>query len=262
MLWAIPDWYHDESIRGGGKLHITISFKPEGVLEIPLHYNHILQGVIYNAIEPKLATFLHDKGFMSSGRSFKLFTFSRLNGRYEMNREKGSIKFHDKISITIASPVDEFCNSVANGMLTRRWLDFGYNRVEAKNMLVRQHMVDKQQIRIRTLSPIVAYSTLLRPDGSKYTCYFQPGEPDYNRLISSNLRKKYEAYYNEEAPAGGIKVKVLGQARMHVMNYKNTVIKGYYGRLLLTGPKELLQMAVDAGLGSKSSQGFGCVEVV
>ena len=235
---------------------------PEGAFEIPLHYNHILQGVIYSAVEPRLAAFLHDRGFISNGRSFKLFTFSRLNGRFEINKEKGSIRFLDEISMTISSPVSEFCNSVANGMLTKRWLDFGGNRVEAKNMIVRQHMVDKQQVRIKSLSPIVVYSTLLRPDGRKYTCYFQPGEPDYNRLISGNLRKKYEAYYNEEAPAGDVKVEKLGQLNMHVMNYKKTVIKGYSGKLLLTGPSGLLQMAIDAGLGSKNSQGFGCVEVV
>ncbi|NLX87354.1 MAG: CRISPR-associated endoribonuclease Cas6 [Clostridiales bacterium] len=235
---------------------------PEGAFEIPLHYNHILQGVIYSAVEPRLAAFLHDRGFISNGRSFKLFTFSRLNGRFEINKEKGSIRFLDEISMTISSPVSEFCNSVANGMLTKRWLDFGGNRVEAKNMIVRQHMVDKQQVRIKSLSPIVVYSTLLRPDGRKYTCYFQPGEPDYNRLISGNLRKKYEAYYNEEAPAEDVKVEKLGQLNMHVMNYKKTVIKGYSGKLLLTGPSGLLQMAIDAGLGSKNSQGFGCVEVV
>lgn len=235
---------------------------PEGAFEIPLHYNHILQGVIYSAVEPRLAAFLHDRGFISNGRSFKLFTFSRLNGRFEINKEKGSIRFLDEISMTISSPVSEFCNSVANGMLTKRWLDFGGNRVEAKNMIVRQHMVDKQQVRIKSLSPIVVYSTLLRPDGRKYTCYFQPGEPDYNRLISGNLRKKYEAYYNEEAPAGDVKVEKLGQLNMHVMNYKKTVIKGYSGKLLLIGPSGLLQMAIDAGLGSKNSQGFGCVEVV
>lgn len=243
-------------------MHITMQFKPEGEFVLPLHYNHIIQGMIYKAINTQLAIFLHNKGFQNKGRSFKLFTFSRLNGRYEINKEKGSIKFFDQISMTISSPVGEFCNSVANGMLTRRWLEIGSNLVEATNMLVRQHTVDRHEVRIRTLSPVVVYSTLLRPDGRKYTCYFQPGEPDYDRIISSNLRKKYEAYYNEEAPAGSVKVEKLSQVKMHVMSYKDTVIKGYSGKLQLSGPKELLQIAVDAGLGSKNSQGFGCVELV
>jgi len=243
-------------------MHITMHFKPEGEFGIPLHYNHILQGVIYKAINPQLAIFLHDKGFMNNGRSFKLFTFSRLNGRHEINKKNESIKFFDQISMTISSPVVEFCNSVANGVLTKRWVDFGSNRVEATNMLVCQHTVDKCEILIRTLSPIVVYSTLIRPDGRKYTCYFQPGDPDYERLISSNLCNKYRAYYNEGAPDGEVTVEKVGQVKMHVINYKDTVIKGYSGKLLLKGPKELLQMAVDAGLGSKNSQGFGCVEII
>ncbi|MDD4570021.1 MAG: CRISPR-associated endoribonuclease Cas6 [Tepidanaerobacteraceae bacterium] len=209
-----------------------------------------------------MAAFLHEKGFVSDGRSFKLFAFSRLTGRYEINKEKGSIKFYDDISMTISSPVSEFCNSIANGMLTKRWLDFGNNRVEAEKMFVRQHTVDKPEIKIRVLSPIVAYSTFLRPDGRKYTCYFQPGEPDYDRLVGNNLRKKYQAYYGKQAPAGEVKVKKLGQIKMHVLNYKDTVIKGYSGRLMISGPRELLQMAVDAGVGSKGSQGFGCVELI
>jgi len=46
-----------------------------------------------------------------------------------------------------------------------------------------------------------------------------------------------------------------------LINYKNTIIKGYSGKMVVTGPIELLQMAVDAGLGSKNGQGFGCVEL-
>ncbi len=50
--------------------------------------------------------------------------------------------------------------------------------------------------------------------------------------------------------------------RMKIINYKDTIIKGYTGKLRLSGPKELLQLAVDGGIGSKNSQGFGCVEVI
>jgi len=105
------------------------------------------------------------------------------------------------------------------------------------------------------------FSTLLRPDGRKYTCYFQPEEPDYDLLVENNLRKKYHAYYGKEAPKGEVKVKRIGEIRQDLVNYKDTIIKGYSGKMVITGPKELMQMAVDAGLGSKNGQGFGCVEV-
>ena len=115
---------------------------------------------------------------------------------------------------------------------------------------------------IGTSIPIVAYSTFLRLDGRKYTCYFQPGEADYNMLIWNNLKNKYKAFYNEEPPNENFQIKCLHQPKMSVMNYKQTIIKGYSGEFLLSGPVPLLQIAVDSGLGSKNSQGFGCVKLI
>ncbi|KJS01568.1 MAG: CRISPR-associated protein Cas6 [Peptococcaceae bacterium BRH_c4a] len=242
-------------------MHIYFTLKPDSFLEIPVHYNHLIQGAVYNAIEPELAAFLHKKGYESGNRKFKLFAFSRLIGRFQINKEKKTIRFMEEIKLVISSPVDEFCQSIANGMLTKGSIRFGNGDVEVEKMLVRQFKVERERVVLRTLSPVVVYSTFLRPDGRKYTCYFQPGEPDYDVLVGNNLRKKYQAFYGIEAPPGEVKVRKLGQIRLHILDYKGTVIKGCSGKLVTTGPKELLQMAVDAGIGSKNGQGFGCVEV-
>jgi len=50
--------------------------------------------------------------------------------------------------------------------------------------------------------------------------------------------------------------------RRNIVKYKDFYVKGYTCRLELEGPRELLQLALDAGIGSKNSQGFGCVELV
>jgi len=222
----------------------------------------MVQGAIYNAIEPKLATFLHEKGYQSGNRMFKLFVFSRLLGKFTAKKEKNTISFNEKIKLVISSPVDEFCQSIANGLLTKGCLRLGSIDVEVEKMMVQQLKVQEEQVVLRTLSPVVAYSTFLRPDGRKYTCYFQPGDPDFASLVENNLRKKYQAFYGKKAPVGEVKVRRLGQVRQHVMNYKGTVVKGCSGKLAVSGPVELLQMAVDAGMGSKNGQGFGCMEMV
>lgn len=138
----------------------------------------------------------------------------------------------------------------------------GAQELEIDRINVRQYEVRQNKVMVRTLSPVVLYSTLLRPDGRKYTVYFQPGETDYTRLFNENLRKKYRALYGTGEPEGEVEIRPIGTQRMKIINYKNTVIKGYAGKLLLIGPKELLQLAVDGGIGSKNSQGFGCVEVL
>lgn len=243
-------------------MHIFFSLRPNGTLVIPIHYNHILQASVYNSIDPALAAFLHENGYQSGNRKFKLFTFSRLSGNFRLDKPKGTITFFDEIRLTVSSPVDEFCQSIANGMLTKGHLRLGKSDVEVEKMVVQNWLIKDESVTVRTLSPIVVYSTLLRPDQRKYTCYFQPGEPEFNSLVEGNLRKKYRALYGKEAPAGEVKVRVLGRTRLNIISYKNTLVKGYSGRMMLTGPPELLQMAVDAGVGSKNSQGFGCVEVM
>ncbi len=241
-------------------MHLFIGLVSPGELELPVHYNHLLQAALYRTIDPELAAFLHDRGFESGSRRFKLFTFSRIMGRFNINKEKNTLLFAGEMSLTVASPLTDFCQSIANGLLTAGQLKVGTGRMEVKSISVRQFTVPRDEIVLKTLSPMVVYSTFLRPDGRKYTCYFQPGDPDYDHLIENNLRKKYQALYNQAAPPSPVKVNPLGPVKMNIVNYKGITIKGYSGRIAMTGPKELLQMAVDTGVGNKNSQGFGCVE--
>jgi len=242
-------------------MHIYFYLRPAGTLELPFSYNHIVQAAIYNSIEPELATFLYEKGFVSNGRKFRLFSFSRLYGEFLQDKNLPKIIFPGEVRLVVSSPMEHFCKSIANVMLSRGYIRLGNCDAKVEKMTVQQFKVDEEEITLRTLSPVVVYSTLLRPDGRKYTCYFQPEEPDYDLLVENNLRKKYHAYYGKEAPKGEVKVKRIGEIKQNLVNYKDTIIKGYSGKMVITGPKELLQMAVDAGLGSKNGQGFGCVEV-
>ncbi len=250
---------HEEVI----KIHIELSLHTgNGSIEIPIHYNHIVQGAIYHSIDKELAAFLHDKGFVSGSRTFRMFSFSGLYGQFRMDRVKKTIAFTGKIKLTISSPVDEFCKSLVNTLLTRGSLRLNDSLLEVQQVQIKKMTVPGEKVLLQTLSPIVLYSTLLRADGRKYTCYFQPRDPDHERLLGENLRKKYQAMYKEEPPAGKITVKPIGEQKLKIINYKGFIVKGYAGRIRLKGPQPLLQMAVDGAVGGKNSQGFGCVEVV
>ncbi|NSW80643.1 MAG: CRISPR-associated endoribonuclease Cas6, partial [Chthonomonadetes bacterium] len=47
----------------------------------------------------------------------------------------------------------------------------------------------------------------------------------------------------------------------HIVFYKDTVIKAWSGVYEVSLPEPLFRMAMDAGLGSKNSQGFGCMGI-
>ncbi|MDI6840561.1 MAG: hypothetical protein QMD71_06925 [bacterium] len=75
-------------------MRITIILETEDrALSLPIHYNHIIQGFIYDNISKKLAKFLHQKGYIYGKRAFKLFTFSRLYGRFRLNKGTNTIYF-------------------------------------------------------------------------------------------------------------------------------------------------------------------------
>lgn len=218
--------------------------------------------MIYDSLSSDIAIFLHDKGFKNEKRSFKMFTFSRLMGNYIINKEREEIVFKGPVSLIVSSPFKEFCSSLATGLLLKESVRIGNNQMQVIESKIENEAIKSDKVKIRALSPIVTYSTLLRLDGRKYTCYFEPGEPDYDELISNNLKKKYKAFYKEEPPSENIKIESLNQSKLSIVKYKGIIIKGYIGRFILSGPTPLLQIGIDSGLGSKNSQGFGCVEII
>ncbi|MGQ9558635.1 MAG: CRISPR-associated endoribonuclease Cas6 [Desulfurispora sp.] len=243
-------------------MHAYIAMRPVPGPAVPLKYNYLIQSAIYSALPPELAEHLHEQGYEAGGRRYKMFTFSRLLGRYVLDREARTISFSEKVTLVVSSPNIKFFHYLINNLLTRNHLRLGEARLAIEHVRFSEQVVEEETLVVRTLSPVVAYSTLLRPEGGKYTCYYQPGEKEFERIVSANLAKKYAAYHGQTAPEGLVQVRVLDRPRLHVMDYKGSVVKGYTGRLRLIGPRELLQIALDAGLGSKNAQGFGCVEKV
>jgi CRISPR-associated endoribonuclease Cas6 len=227
---------------------------------IPIHYNYLIQAAIYAALPEDMAARLHDEGFTSGKRTFKMFSFSRLMGKFMLDKAAGTIAFPEDISLVVASPDMGFFLSLINNLLTKSNIRLGQSLLGINEVRFDEQLVEDEVLTVNTLSPVVAYSTLLKPEGGKYTCYYQPGEGEFERLITANLNKKYEAFCGSQPPGGEVRVRPLNRPRLHVTNYKGTVVKGYTCRLKLSGPRELLQMALDAGLGGKGSQGYGCVE--
>lgn len=229
---------------------------------VPIHYNYLIQAAIYAALPEEMAAHLHDQGFAAGKRVFKMFSFSRLMGRFTLDKQTGTIVFPGEISFVITSPDMEFFLTLVNNLLTRGQIKVGQSLLLIEEIRFEEQVVDGEVLTVRTLSPVVAYSTLLRPEGGRYTCYYQPGEGEFDKLITANLAKKFEAFHGRRAPEGEVRARPLDRPRLHVTSYKGTVVKGYTCRLKLSGPRELLQIALDAGLGGKGSQGYGCVEKV
>jgi len=229
-------------------------------ITIPLSYNYQIQSLLYNNISPELASFLHDKGFLHERRRFKMFTFSKLIGRYEIKYDK--ITFTPPVKLIVSSPIDQFISELANTILRKGDLNLCGENVAVEEISVLEKPVIRDRMRIRMMTPVVTYSTLLTPDGKKKTYYYNPSEPEFADIIDKNLRKKYDAFYGREPRARRLSLRPKGRFIEKIVRYRDNIIKGYTGRFFIEGNKKILDLAYESGLGSKNSQGFGMFEIM
>lgn len=224
---------------------------------LPINYNYLIQAAIYNSISQEFSKFLHDKGFLYGKRSFKLFTFSRVFGEYEI---KGRSIYFKNAELYISSPINRFIRELANGLLKRGVMIIGKNKLKITSIRFPPKPEIGNRVRIRSLSPITVYSTLITPNGGKKTYYYSPYEKEFSKIINSNAKKKLYIV-KKKSIKSDLKIKPL-KAREKIIMYKNIVVKGWMGLFELSGPKSLIEIVYEAGLGSKNPQGFGMFEVV
>lgn len=244
------------------QIHLLMQNSHRGkAVVLPLQYNHLVQGMMYHNIDEELAEFLHNKGYIYNKRHFRMFNFSRLMGEYRIDRERNIIIFLSDIRLYISSPMDDFCQSFGNLLLKKGQVRIGNNNLTIKQIQFIPTNTESKDVLVRTLSPIVVYSTLLKPEGGKYTCYFMPREPKFQSLVVENLIKKWKAFFNKKPP-GEFNIHPVGKHKQNLVIYKNTIIKGASGLFRLQGDSSLISFALGAGIGGKGAQGFSCVKLI
>jgi CRISPR-associated endoribonuclease Cas6 len=242
------------------RLNINVGFKEK--LSLPIHYNNILQAVILNWLgDENYQKFIHDCGYKIGKRKYKLFTFSKIYGKFKINRERKIIDFFDNAHFTVSSLENKFLSYLALNVIEKDNFKFGNNIVEVDSIETVHNRISERE-EVYTKSPIVMYSTFKNYAGNK-TYYYNPLEHEFSELIRKNLIHKYEAYYDKLPTKDDFSISPLNRKKLkeRVVIYKGYVIKGWDGEFLIEGSKELMDIAYNAGIGSKNSQGFGCIEI-
>lgn len=242
------------------KLHIYLS--SEDIIHLPVHYNHLVQAMLLNSIEDEqYRTFIHDQGYHYEKRQFKLFTFSKINGKYSLSQDKKFIDFEEEIMLTISSSQESFIKQLEQG-IKEKTIRLGSNELQVTKLIVKEESLVGDYLKVRTLSPIVAYSTIIEA-GKKKTLYYTPQDEQFSKVLRENIIKKYKSIYGER-PLKNEDFEVIAIAtekyQKSVVYYKNFIINGYSGNYVLLGNPVLIQLALEAGLGGKNAQGFGCIE--
>ena len=235
-------------------MQIHLRFKGENVC-LPMAYRQLVQGMLYRTLErvdPACSAGVHDGGRKLGTRQFKLFTFGPLTGAY--TAAGGNICFSEQVFLEIRSAEPVLIQNLLRGLAPGEAVTLGNNRLTVEECRLEHQTIFQNKIRVRTVSPIVAYVTL--PDRS--TRFFSPEEGEFYSLLQTNAARKWGSVYGQDAPFSLSIAPVEGCTfRKQVTKFKTTRINAWFGSFALTGEPSVLNFLYDTGLGAKNSQGFG-----
>lgn len=243
------------------RVDIELGFKEKLVL--PIQYNYIMQAVVLKWLgDENYSKFVHNKGYEYNKRRYKMYTFSKVFGKFKIDKASDTITFFNKANFTVSSADDEFLIYFVAHILRNHKFQINFQEVRVNKSETGFPKVGGKA-KVYTKSPIVAYSTF-EIENRKKTYYYSPYEKDFSEMLRKNLINKYKALHGAEPEDTSFTITTLNNDKLSesVVRYKDIVIKGWNGEFFMEGSPELLQLAYDTGLGSKNSQGFGCVEFI
>lgn len=242
---------------------------------IPINYNYHLTSLIYEILSRSsqdYSQFLHDTGYRYKGsKKFKLFTYSQLRfPEMEVKRDR-ILSTSDEIYLLVSSPVDEFVEHLANGLLREGKIEIADSPFRTKTVEVLElpEFKENEKSEFICLSPIVS-STMKEKEGDVKTYYYRHDDQELVENLKENLEKKYELVHGDDLENDQEKfdlrfdpdyVNRKNGKISKLVNFKGTKIKGIFAPFELTASPELVEIGYEAGFGGKGSMGFGMVEV-
>ncbi len=245
-------------------MRIKLSLRCNNKIILPVGYSRCVQGFIYNLINKIDADWLHSHGFKYEKRKFKLFTYSEFLESPIYERTKRQFIFPKTVSFLISSPVSWILEQIAKNSLLNDNLRLGNNIVVLSGVEVcKPYNIKSNKIKIKTLTPIEVHSTLYKADGKKKTYYYSPKEDDFSKLVNDNLKKKWEIFFKKPFPTH-IEIYPVDfyKCKETVRRFKEIVIRGWAGYFYIESQPKVIEFALDTGIGSRNSIGFGMIDVV
>ena len=236
---------------------------------LPINYNHFLTGVIYQLIkgaDPEYGDFLHQDGYESDNRRFKLFTFSQLMAAQRQIRGD-QIHFGSPLTWFVSSSQQPFLESFAASLMRDGLLQIERHQLQIQDVEVLSQPRFRPKMTFRCLSPITMSTKRERAD-KLGTHYCLPDDPQFSELVRQNLIRKYEAVYRQPPEDNSFAMifdkryidKKKGRVT-RLVNYKGIRIRGVVSPFHVIGAPDLIRIGYECGFGDKNGAGFGMVTV-
>jgi CRISPR-associated endoribonuclease Cas6 len=235
---------------------------------LPLNYQYAVASLIYTTLGNASAEFasrLHDEGYSTEGRRFKLFTFSRLAPRRSRTAGDQLLLEDPTVSLQISSPVGDFIEHFVTGLFQSETFNIAgaHFKLEQAETLPAPTLISRMSF--RALSPI----TETIGEGHKHPRFLSP-EDDWSEIMQRNLLRKYRALYGRDPSDTQLRwtwdhpylaeAARRGRRASVLTDINGTKIRGWLAPFTVEGSPELIEIGYEAGYGSRNSMGFGMAE--
>ncbi|KXG77806.1 hypothetical protein AN618_08180 [Fervidicola ferrireducens] len=244
-------------------MRVRVVFQGEEPVVLPWNYPHLLHGYLYGAIaraNPEFGSFLHEQGFVEGNHRYKMLVFSKIFSR-ESRALPGGLKVTPPLTWWFSSPLNAPIEALVKTMLLEGEVRLGNIRLYVEKVEVEGIPDISERMLCETISPVVA-STGIKEEGRLVKRFLSPDETDFRRVIEVNLLRKAKALGISFDHALNINFEPVGKWRSRLFTVQGTNVKGYEGRFVIEGDKNLIQLAYEAGIGERNSQGFGMLRFV
>lgn len=244
---------------------------------LPVDYQYLISSWIYRRIadgDNEFAGFLHEQGYMSGNKKFKLFNFSPLDIRpYKLYKERGVFELlSDTVSVTFSCALPDIATPLIKGIFQNAEASLG-DKISRVDFNVGQLQLLPEPDFEETMSYRAGSLCVVTrpPQGDeKYGQYLFPGDKGFTEQLTGNLLTKYQTagkvvagMENEDQPE--VKVEHSPNYRAKKIKVKSftpqeTDVKGSLFDCTITAPPEVHKLIWQVGLGEKNSMGCGWVE--
>lgn len=242
-------------------MRFILSFQCDRPLLLPRAHHNMLEGLVYNllSIDEEYSEFMHNRGYIACGNSYKLFTFGPLKGPHSVMNNM--IAFQNTVLWELRSPDPHFCKVLGESLTSRKSCRIGSSEVELADCCIEESPVFGEVERIKMISPIVLSHSADSEGGKRYI-YHNPLEDRYSEYANGNFRRKFQAAYGQEPPWDiHLEALKVGMSDKCVTCYKGKRnIVGWKGVYKLSGDPFAIRFLYETGLGAKNSIGFGMFE--
>lgn len=221
----------------------------------PLSYRMMMVSFIKETL--KLSDPAYFQQIYHSSKANRPFSFGVYVHDYELDKTGFDVKGY--VGLTVASPDPQFMLHFYNGLMNIekfQYKEFSFIRTKVK--MVNSTNIERGHVYFKTLSPLLVRDKQSNP----VLIHGEVFEKELN-YISNAVLEDFRGYGLRKPLLFTNKnmKKVVVKEKIH-SNDETLFFTGYHGVFALQGDVDDLKVISEIGLGFRSSQGFGAVEVI